>query len=533
MARAALEKAMKKGLRAVIYARYSSTGQTEQSIEGQLRDCYDLAEELGFIVVKEYIDRALTGKTDNRPNFRRMINDSAFGSFDIIITWKMDRFARNRTDSALYKKILKDNGVKVIYAAENIPEGNEGVILESVLEGLAEYYSLDLAQKTIRGKKESIRKGKHVGGSVLYGYKIDTSKYYMIDEAAAPIIRKIFNDYVSGMKATDVAKNLNLAGIKTKIGDEWTRYKVGKVLRNKKYAGEYECFDVQCETPIPAIIDKETFEAAQELLAKNKKLGGRNKSKHKYRLSGKIKCGQCGSAMCGNYAGLSRTNKKVRCYYACNNKKEKRGCTASAVHRDKVEALVIKNTMDIVLQDDFIDKIADKIIELNQLEDDSTGLINAFEFEKQELKIKIDNILTAIENGVASKRMMGRISELEEREQELEQQIEFERMKIHRTLLSKEQIVYWLTMFKEGDINSEEFCDKLINLFIDKVVAFSDKIVIHYNYMDKAHQQSMHFLDPNILDTDTLQTMRVSQSKTLYIGKHTIYLEVMRNAQNY
>ena len=514
--------------KAVIYARYSSTGQTEQSIEGQLRDCYKLAEEQGLTVVKEYIDRALTGKNDNRPYFRKMINDSAFGTFDTIITWKMDRFARNRTDSALYKKILKDNGVKVIYAAENIPEGNEGVILESVLEGLAEYYSLDLAQKTIRGKKESIRKGKHVGGAVLYGYKIDTSKYYMVDEAAAPIIRKIFNDYVSGMKATDIAKNLNLAGIKTKIGDEWTRHKIGKVLRNKKYTGEYELFDVKCEIPIPAIIDKETFEAAQNLLAKNKKAGGRNKSKYKYQLSGKVKCGQCKSAMCGNYAGLSKKNKTVRCYYTCQGKKEHRGCTARAVHRETIEKIVLDNTMKIILQDDFIENIATKIMELNQLEDDSTGLINAFESEMKDIKSKIENILTAIENVVASKRMTDRISELESREQELEQQINFERLKIHRTLLSKEQIIYWLTMFKEGDIHSEEFCDKLIDLFIEKVVAYPDKYEIYYNYMDKAHRQSIHFFEPKTLDTAPLHSTRVSQSKTLYIGKEGFYLEILK-----
>ncbi len=513
--------------KAVIYARYSSTGQTEQSIEGQLRDCYKLAEEQGLTIVKEYIDRALTGKNDNRPNFRKMINDSAFGAFDTIITWKMDRFARNRTDSALYKKILKDNGVRVIYAAENIPEGNEGVILESVLEGLAEYYSLDLAQKTIRGKKESIRKGKHVGGAVLYGYKIDTSKYYMIDETAAPIIRKIFNDYISGVRATDIAKNLNEAGIRTKIGDEWTRAKIGKVLRNPKYMGEYELYDVKSETPIPAIIDKETFEAAQQLLAKNKKLGGRNKSKHKYQLSGKIKCGECGSAMCGNYAGISRKNKSIRCYYTCQGKKEHRGCTAKAIYRDSVEKIVLDNTMKIILKDDFIEMIATKIIELNQLEDESSGLIAAYETELQELKTKIDNILTAIEDGVASKRMMDRIAELEKREQQLEEQIEFERMKINRTLLTKDQIIYWLTMFKDGDIHSEEFCDKLIALFIDKVVVFPDKIDIYYNYMDEGHKKSMHFFNYPVLDTEPLQTMRVSQSKTLRIGKDTLCLEVL------
>ncbi len=514
--------------RAVIYARYSSTGQTEQSIEGQLRDCYRAAEEAGLTVVKEYIDRALTGKNDNRPQFRKMINDSAYGTFDTVITWKMDRFARNRTDSALYKKILKDNGVKVIYAAENIPEGNEGVILESVLEGLAEYYSLDLAQKTIRGKKESIRKGKYAGGKVLYGYYIDENKYYVIDETIAPIVRKIFNDYISGVRAFDISNNLNLAGIKTKVGDTWTSKKVTKVIRNRKYTGYYECFDVKSEEQIPAIIDNETFEMAQRMLVKNQTGGGKNKAKHKYLLSGKIKCGECKSAMCGNSTGVSKKNSTLRCYYTCNNYREKKGCNARSVRRDYIEKIVLDNTIKIILKDDFINNIADKIIELNEIEDNSADLISVYESELKDTTVKINNIMTAIEEGVASPRMINRIAELEKREQEIKEQIKMERLKICNNALSKEQIVRWLTMFKDGDINSEDFCNKLIKLFIDKIFVYHDKVVINYNYLDKAHQQSVHFFKPDTLHTGTLLHIRVAKCKTLHISRNSFYLEVMR-----
>ena len=527
MAKAALKKALNNGLRAVIYARYSSTGQNEQSIEGQLRDCYKIVERMGLTVVKEYIDRAMTGMTDDRPNFKKMVRDSAFGTFDIVLTWKTDRFARNRTDAALYKKILKDNGVKVIYAAENIPEGNEGVILESVLEGLAEYFSLDLAQKTIRGKKESIIKGKYIGGRVLYGYKIDKNKYYSIDEPTAAIIRKIFNDYISGVKATDIAKSLNSAGIKTTEGYDWSRHKIAKVLNNKKYCGEYESFDVESETPIPAIIDKETFEAAQQILSKNKKQGGRNKAKNKYLLSGKIKCGKCGASMCGNYAGKNAKNKAVRFYYTCQGKKEKRGCDAKAIKRDLVEKIVLENTMQIVLQDDFIETISNKIIELNQLEDDSTGIINAYEFELKEIEKKIENIMTAIEEGLATQRMKERIKELETRESQLQEQINIEKHKICHSMLSQEQIVYWFTMFKEGDIHSEEFTDRLIDLFIEKVVVFPEKIVIYYNYIEKAYQELMLFSDQNSLGSEPSVIMNVSKSKTITISKNTLCLEIM------
>ena len=512
--------------RAVIYARYSSTGQTEQSIEGQLRDCYKVAEEHGLTVVKEYIDRALTGKNDNRPNFKRMIKDSAFDNFDVVITWKMDRFARNRTDSALYKKILKDNNVKVIYAAENIPDGNEGIILESILEGLAEYYSLDLAQKTIRGKKESIRKGKHATGSVLYGYKLDQNKHYEIDENIAPVIRKIFNDYVSGKTPTEIARSLNNAGIKTRVGNIWSPAKIHHVFKNKKYAGVYECFGVQSNTAIPAIVDLETFEAAQRRAMINQ--GGKFKAKTKYLLSGKIKCGICGTAMCGNNVMINKKKDKRIYYYTCNSHKSlgKRTCTAKSIRRDLVEKLVIENTMSIVLDDNFITKIASQIVELNKMQDETENLIDVYKYELNDVKSKIDNIMKAIEEGIASKRMMERISELEERESQLEQQIIVESSKQQQDILTIEQIIFWISSFKNGDIESIEFCESLIKCFINKVVVYPDYIEIYYNYLDEDSKKLPISSTQKPLDTVSPMLIRVTLSKTIYISKNSFYLEI-------
>ena len=143
---------------AVIYARYSSDNQREESIEGQIRECTAYAEKNGITIVKHYIDRAISAKTDNRPEFQQMINDSDKKLFDIVLVWKLDRFARNRYDSARYKTQLKKNGVKLMSATEIISEGPEGIILESVLEGYAEYYSADLAEKVVRGQTENILK---------------------------------------------------------------------------------------------------------------------------------------------------------------------------------------------------------------------------------------------------------------------------------------------------------------------------------------------------------------------------------------
>ena len=159
----------------VIYARYSSENQREESIDGQLRECTAFAQHNDIQIVGEYIDRAFSAKTDNRPSFQKMIKDSAKGEFDVIIVWKLDRFARNRYDSAHYKNILKKNGVKVVSATEAISSGAEGIILESVLEGMAEYYSAELAEKVSRGMKENALKCKYNGGSVPLGYYIDMS----------------------------------------------------------------------------------------------------------------------------------------------------------------------------------------------------------------------------------------------------------------------------------------------------------------------------------------------------------------------
>ncbi|MBQ7010059.1 MAG: recombinase family protein, partial [Ruminococcus sp.] len=182
----------------MLYARYSCDNQREESIEGQLRECKAFAERKGYIVVDTYIDRAISAKTDNRPDFQRMIKDSAKKEFDIIIVWKLDRFSRSRYDSARYKAALKKNNVSVVSATEAISEGAEGIILESVLEGISEYYSIDLSEKVTRGMVENVLKGKFNGGSVTYGYSIDKDRFFRKNPAEAPIVTEIFNRYADG-----------------------------------------------------------------------------------------------------------------------------------------------------------------------------------------------------------------------------------------------------------------------------------------------------------------------------------------------
>jgi DNA invertase Pin-like site-specific DNA recombinase len=278
-------------MKAVIYARYSSDSQREESIEGQIRECTAFAEKNGITVLRHYIDRAFSAKTDNRPEFQNMIKDSSKKLFDMIIVWKLDRFARNRYDSARYKAALKKNGVKVVSATEVISEGAEGIILESVLEGYAEYYSADLSEKVIRGMTDNALKCKYNGGTLPVGYLIDDEQFFQIDSLTAPFVLDAFKRYDEGATMTQIRDWLNERGLKNTRGQRMTYNSVQHLLKNRRYMGEYAYRDIVVPDGIPAIVPKDLFERVQEKLAKNKKAPARHKAEDDYLLTTKLFCG--------------------------------------------------------------------------------------------------------------------------------------------------------------------------------------------------------------------------------------------------
>ena len=154
----------------------------------------------------------MTGTNDNRPDFQRMIKDSARKEWDYILVYKLDRFSRNKYETAIHKKTLRDNGVKLLSAMENIPDTPEGIILESLLEGMNQYYSAELAQKVSRGMRETRRKGLYQGGGVLYGYKIEGRKI-VIDENAAEVVRYLYTEYAKGEYVRNIIATLTERGI--------------------------------------------------------------------------------------------------------------------------------------------------------------------------------------------------------------------------------------------------------------------------------------------------------------------------------
>ena len=354
-------------MKAVIYPRYSSDSQREESIEGQIRECTEYANRNGMTILRSYIDRALSARTADRPEFQNMIRDSGKGLLDIVLVWKIDRFSRDRYDSAHYKHLLKKNGVKVISAKENISDGPEGIILESMLEGYAEYYSAELSEKIHREQRENALKGRNNGGGIPLGYLLGSDQKLVIDPVTAPLVEEIFRRYADGETVRSIVEDFNNRGLKTKYGHSFSMNSFSRILKNRKYIGEYQYQDVVIPDGVPAIISNDQFYRVQERIEKNKRAPAMAKADADYLLTTKLFCGMCERMMVGE-SGTSRTGDK-HYYYKCAGAKRTKDCKKKSVKKEWIEKAVVVLTVNRVLKDDEINHIADNIIALQESED--------------------------------------------------------------------------------------------------------------------------------------------------------------------
>ena len=456
---------------AVTYLRYSSDNQTEQSIEGQQRVCQEYAERNGIIIVDTYIDRAMTGTNDNRRDFQRMLRDSAKKAWDYVLVYKLDRFSRNKYEMAMHKKTLRDNGVKILSAMENIPDTPEGIILESLLEGMAEYYSAELSQKVRRGMNESRQKGNFTGGYVLYGYKI-VDKKVMIDEEKAEVVRYIYEQYANGVIVTEIIDDLTARGILNR-GKPFARNTVHLMLKNEKYSGVYHHNGEEFADIYPRIVPEHIFEIVQQKIKSNKY--GKRSPDVVYLLREKMYCGYCGQPISAE-TGTSKSG-IVKRYYKCSGRKRSGSCKKSVVRKDVIENLVIETTHQILDTTAAISNLADRIIEANQKRLRDQSFLSMLAKEKSATEKAISNLLAAIEQGVVTSSTKSRLEELEGRLEEIKAKIMVERAKL-TVQLSKDEVVRYLktAMKKEPK--------EMLELLIKRITVYDDRIEITYNYTD-------------------------------------------------
>ena len=465
-------------MKAVIYARYSSSAQREESIEGQVKECTTFAERNGYTIIGTYADRAISGTTDNRPQFQKMIEDSKRKLFDVVIVWKLDRFARNRYDSARYKNQLKRNGVKLISATEVIAPGAEGILLESVLEGYAEYFSEDLKIKVVRGMSLNAEKCVWNGGVLPIGYTLDLDKHLQPNPDTAPVVLEAFKMYDQGQTVTEILDFLKSKGITTTKGTAVNYGTIQRMLNNRRYIGEYTFQDITIPDGIPAIIPQDLFDRVQDRLAKNRKAPARAKAVENYLLTTKLFCGHCGTAMHGE-SGKAR-NGSIHRYYKCHAAKKKlNGCKKKAVKKDWIENLVVNETMAMLMDDNMIDTIVTMFM---RMQDEQPTDLPIYEKQLRETETAIDNIVNAIMGGLASKALQAKLTELEATQQELQALIAQE--KLEKPKVTARQMTFFLHRFRKLDMTQEKHRQALIDTFVNAVFVHDDKILIGYNFQD-------------------------------------------------
>lgn len=469
---------MQQALNAVIYARYSSHNQTEQSIEGQLRDCYAFAEREGLQVIGEYIDRAITGRTDERPDFQRMIADARKQEFQRVIVWKFDRFSRDRYDSAIYKHKLKQCGVRVLSAMENVGEGDVSIILEALLEASAEQYSLDLSKKVLRGQRESRLKGTFLGGLTPIGYKLENRKL-VADERTAPIVRYIFEQYAKGTSKQDIINELATRGILNRHGKPLSHSTLQTILKNKKYIGVYTHGGQDVAGGCEALIDEKTFLKVQEQLSKRKHAPAASKAVIEYLLQGKLYCGYCGFNMFGD-SGRGRNGSTYR-YYACRRRKKERDCKKKNEKKDFIEWYVVEQTVEYVLTPERIEYIASELV-AQYKKDCGIDRIKAYEKQLDRIKAEISRLVDtlAVCPAAARQPIFDKMEQLDAEKQEAE--LDLSKLRISAKIqISKEHIADWLKQFCNGDALDVDFQKRIIDTFINSVYLYDDKVIIYYN----------------------------------------------------
>lgn len=464
----------------VIYARYSSHAQKDTSIEDQVADIEVYCRLNNLRIVKVYADRHLSGKTDKRPQFQQMLKDAAHARWKYVVVWKTDRFARNRYDSATYKYRLKRYGIRVLSAKESIPDGPEGILLESVLEGSAEYYSANLSQNIKRGMHYNALDCKVNNGSMPFGYRKGEDGRFAICEAEAEIVREVFTKVSAGVPFVDLCNELNGRGIRTKRGGLWNKNSFHRMLTNETYTGVYHYSDVRVEDGVPAIIDKALFLEVGQKLKTKKNPQGRHRENGEYMLTGKLFCGLCGSPM----VGISGTGKhgELHYYYICQKRRMEQGCTKENVVRDWLERVVVNATLEIVLQDEVIEWVADQVMAYQEREANSAQLLSLQDDLEANQKATA-NVMKAIEAGIITASTKGRLLELEAEAARLKNSIAVEEASI--TKVERDFVVFWMKKFREGSVDDAAFRRKVIDSFVAAVYLWDDHIRIAFNYSGK------------------------------------------------
>lgn len=471
--------------RAAAYARFSSNNQRDESIDAQLRAIREYCEREGIQLVEIYTDEAQSATTDLRDDFKNMIDDIFAGKLDVdtVLVHKFNRFARNKYDSAIYKKRLRDIGIKVVSVTQPIDDSPEGRILESLIEAMDEYYSENLALEVKKGMLENALKGKHTGGGRLFGLSTDEEGHYYPDENA-PIVKRIFREYANGVPKAKIVERLNREGLRNQYGRTFNVRTIHDMLQNEKYVGNFVYHHTSTETIRldgiikEPIIEDDLWEAVQK---KRKEMNKPRQRKHHYPLTGKMRCGVCGFTYCGSGHKKKQKNGEVfATYYKCAGKfKNKNGCTNTSLNKEYYEKLITDMITENVLTDNAIDGIAAKVLENLEAEQKAPRVETA-KLVKQLNKVKDQQarLMDLYVNGGIDMNMLEEKNKaLKTEKKHLEDQIEKNEYLESSESFEINEVRRFLREFRKSVSTTDaEYRTILFNTFVEKIVVLPEHL---------------------------------------------------------
>ncbi len=495
-------------IRVIIYARYSSDNQRYESITAQIRACREYAERKGYIVVAIYTDEAKTGTNDNRPQFLKMIDDIKGGlvEADILLIHKLDRFARNRYDSAIYRRQLSLCGVRIESVIENFNDSPESSLLESLLEGLNEYYSKNLAREVNKGMKETALQAKHTGGQPPLGYDVTSDGHYVINLNQAESIKLIFEMYANNYSYRDITAELNQRGFKTRSGMPFGNNSLHDILRNPKYSGVYVFNAKTSKTAdgrrnnhslknpediiiipnaMPALVTQELFDKVQKRMDGHAQQNGRFKAQVVYLLSGLIYCGECGRRMTGtssSYKTRVSQETRLRYHYECSYAKRTHDCEAKKISKDLVEQYVLKELHEQLLNEETIPLLARKVYEFFIGNQDKTQN-ETISWNKKIVRIdtQISNLLQAIaEGGGTVRSIVEKIKSLEIEKASVQARLHEFSLRQMQTSITEDKIVNYLLHYQKDLLDDPKVCKRVVEEFVESVIVKKDTIEIAF-----------------------------------------------------
>jgi len=509
----------------VLYGRYSSHNQKDISVEQQFEKGYELAAEYGIRIIDTYADRAVSGRTDKRRDFQRMMTDAAKGKFRYVIAWKSNRMGRNMLEALINEARLQDLGVRVLYVEEDFDDTAAGRFAARSMMNVNQFYSENMAEDIKRGLYDNAANCMVANGHLPYGYKADETLHYAIDEPKAAVIREIFARVSCGEAFVDIMASLNARGIKTSYGRPWGRSSFQKILSNERYRGIYIYGDVRKEGGIPRIISDELYFKVQEVITTKKNPQGRHRVNGDYLLTGKLFCGHCKSPMTG-ISGTSRSG-NLHYYYVCQKRRTEKTCEKKNLRRDDIELQVAKAIKRRTLDDDTINWIADSVVEYSQHQESASG-IGLLEDQLKDTQRSIKNLIAAIEQGIITPTTKARLMELEKEQSDIDRKITMAKADV--IPVNRDQLVGWLKKLQAGDVHDKKYQAELFDTFLIAVYVYDnpdgqDYMKVVFNYAGSKNTVEIP-LDPSVIDNvENIETgaVRLSSAQVILRRRKSIF----------